>query len=120
LLQLWPGQRSLVGANHFLSFLRTELFPFVEANYRGDPERRILSGWSFGGLFGLHTLFRQPESFSDYLILSPSIWWDEKTILQDGCFCISPQKGIFQRYPIEGFEPERITNSCTIASMSIG
>ena len=75
--------RSSGGANQFLSFLRTELFPFIDANYQGDPKRRILSGLSFGGLFGLYALFRHPESFSDYLILSPSIWWDEKAILQD-------------------------------------
>jgi predicted alpha/beta superfamily hydrolase len=75
--------RSSGGANHFLTFLRSELFQLIEANYQGDPRRRILSGWSFGGLFGLYTLFRHPETFSDYLILSPSIWWDEKVILRE-------------------------------------
>ena len=37
-----------------------------------------------------------------------------------GYFCISPQKGIIQGYPAGGVDPERDTNSCTIASMSIG
>jgi len=40
--------------------------------------------------------------------------------LELGYFCISLQKGIFQRYLVEYVDPSRATNSCTIASMSIG
>ena len=50
-----------------------------------------------------------------------TIWLIEKMIFPDtGYFCISPQKGIFQRYQFEGVDPDRDTNSCTIASISIG
>ena len=33
------------------------------------------------GLFALYTLFQQPNIFSRYLVLSPSIWWDDDVIL---------------------------------------
>ena len=39
---------------------------------------------------------------------------------QAGYFCISPQKGTFQGYPIEEDDPERDNNSFTIASLSMG
>src|SRR5215831_8473918 len=41
----------------FLSFLKSELIPLIEANYRADPARRILGGHSFGGLFTLYAMF---------------------------------------------------------------
>lgn len=61
------------GAPQFLDFIRKELFPFVESNYRIDTNQRMLSGYSAGGLFGLYTLFRDPNMFSRYFIGSPSI-----------------------------------------------
>lgn len=61
------------GAPLFLDFIRNELFPYIESNYRIDTNIRILSGYSFGGLFGLYTLFHDPDMFSKYFIGSPSI-----------------------------------------------
>src|SRR5690348_8506912 len=53
-----PGDRKGSGdAPKFLNFMKTELIPFMEKNYRGDPTRRILGGTSFGGLFTLYTMF---------------------------------------------------------------
>jgi predicted alpha/beta superfamily hydrolase len=63
------------GAEKFLAFLKTELFPYVESNYRTQPYR-ILSGWSLGGLFTVYTYLKQPDYFSAYLAISPSLWWD--------------------------------------------
>ena len=51
----------------------------------GGPGRVPLQdrlGHSFGGLFGLVTLFRQPTAFRRYLIISPSLWWDNQVILR--------------------------------------
>jgi predicted alpha/beta superfamily hydrolase len=61
------------GAPMFLDFIRKELFPFIEANYRIDTNMRILSGYSFGGLFGLYALFHDPDLFDKYFIGSPTI-----------------------------------------------
>lgn len=57
----------------FLSFLKAELIPLIEANYRADPASRILGGHSFGGLFTLYAMFTEPSLFWGYLAGSPDI-----------------------------------------------
>jgi predicted alpha/beta superfamily hydrolase len=64
------------GGAKFLDFLQSELIPLIDARYRTQPYR-ILSGWSFGGLFTVHTYLEHPESFSAYLAISPSLWWEQ-------------------------------------------
>ncbi len=71
-----PDEIPSGGAAAFLSFIREELVPFVDATYRTDPSDRALVGDSLGGLFGLYTLFHEPDSFGRYVVGSPSIWWD--------------------------------------------
>lgn len=68
-------------ASEFLDFLRDDLLPFVDATYRTDPTARIIHGHSFGGLFLLYTLFNASSLFQKWLISSPSIWWQDKSIL---------------------------------------
>src|SRR5215470_9880404 len=68
------------GADKFLSFMKNELFPFIETNYRADPNERILMGCSLGGLFTLHALFTQPGMFSKYVAASPAYAWDSEII----------------------------------------
>jgi enterochelin esterase-like enzyme len=62
-----PDKEGVVGAERFLGFMRDELFPKVEAEYRIDNSSRTLFGWSAGGGFVLYTLFNQPELFKSYL-----------------------------------------------------
>ena len=61
------------GAPLFLEFIRDELLPYIHSNYRADMKNKTLYGYSYGGLFGLFTLFHAPETFNKYLIGSPSI-----------------------------------------------
>ncbi len=65
------------GAPLFMEFIRKELFPFMESNYRIDTKDRMLCGYSFGGLFALYTLFHDSSLFNKYLIGSPSIWYKD-------------------------------------------
>jgi len=65
------------GATTFLSFMKKELIPFIEKNYRTYPYR-ILSGSSFGGIFTTHAFLSDPEYFNAYLAYSPSMWWEDK------------------------------------------
>jgi predicted alpha/beta superfamily hydrolase len=62
-------------AEIFLKFLNSELFPYIESNYRTEPYR-ILVGWSLGGLFTVYTFLEHPDNFSAYIAISPSLWWD--------------------------------------------
>jgi len=62
-------------AERFLEFLNSELFSFIDSNYKTEPFR-VLSGWSFGGLLTVHTYFKHNQFFSAYFAISPSLWWD--------------------------------------------
>lgn len=78
-----PGTRfKSGGARQYLSFLKDEVLPFVETTYRADPDRRMLSGVSYGGLFGAYALLEEPGLFSDYILTSPSLWHNEKVMFE--------------------------------------
>ena len=75
-LSITSGKKS-GGAKEFLSFIRDELVPFIDENYNTIEGDRGFFGDSLGGLFGLYTLFHEPDTFSRYIIGSPSIWYDD-------------------------------------------
>ncbi|MGH1559111.1 alpha/beta hydrolase-fold protein [Caulobacter segnis] len=52
----------------------------VEARYRIDRANRTLAGQSYGALFGLWAAFREPALFANYILTSPSIWFDGRRI----------------------------------------
>jgi len=68
------------GADNFLLFMKNELFPFIETNYKADNNNRTLMGCSLGGLFTLYTLFTQPELFTGYAAASPAVGWDREVL----------------------------------------
>ena len=59
-----PGER---GAPEFLHFLKDELLPVVDNQYRTDPDRRVLLGQSRGGYFVLWSALEMPDLFGDGL-----------------------------------------------------
>jgi predicted alpha/beta superfamily hydrolase len=61
-------------AASFIQFMKKDLIPTVESEYRADGSRRILAGHSLGGLFVLHALFHDTDLFHGYVAASPSIW----------------------------------------------
>lgn len=69
------------GNDQFLDFIESELKPFIERQYPINRNRQALFGHSFGGLFTLHVLFQRPESFQVYLASSPSLWWNDSSVL---------------------------------------
>jgi predicted alpha/beta superfamily hydrolase len=69
------GSRS-GNARLFLSFLKKELIPYIETNYRTYPYR-VLAGHSFGGLFTVYSLLTDPGVFDAYIAISPSLWWND-------------------------------------------
>jgi predicted alpha/beta superfamily hydrolase len=65
----------------FLRTIRQELKPFINTHYRTLPNDSTYLGTSYGGLFGLYTLFHQPGTFQRYVIGSPAIHHDDRVIL---------------------------------------
>jgi predicted alpha/beta superfamily hydrolase len=70
------------GADNFLSFMKNELFPFIETNYRGENNNRTIMGCSLGGLITLYALFKEPDLFKNYVAASPAFGWDREVIYQ--------------------------------------
>lgn len=68
------------GAENFLLFIKDELIPYIDSNYRTIPNDRTINGYSIGGLFTLYALFTQPDIFNRYIVGSPSLLWDNSSI----------------------------------------
>ncbi|MGE0555140.1 MAG: alpha/beta hydrolase [Gemmatimonadales bacterium] len=65
------------GADRFLEVVEREMVPLVERRYGARRDRRAIVGKSIGGLLATHALLARPSLFSDYLIISPALWWDD-------------------------------------------
>lgn len=69
------------GGKLFKKFFQTELIPFIEKEYR-VTDHRVLTGHSYGGLFASWILLTDPDLFDSYIIISPSLWYDERLLFK--------------------------------------
>jgi len=67
-------------SDQFIAFIEKELQPFIEKKYKANDTRTLI-GQSLGGLLATEILLKKPEMFSKYIIISPSIWWDNGSLL---------------------------------------
>ncbi len=67
-------------ADKFLSFLKHDLIPAIEQDYRTDG-RRMLAGNSRGGLFVIYSLIADPSLFDARFAHSPALWRDNDSII---------------------------------------
>lgn len=67
------------GSADFIRFIGEELQPFVDRHYKTSRKRTII-GQSLGGLVATEVLFKRPELFDDYILVSPSVWWDSGSL----------------------------------------
>ena len=67
-------------SDKFIAFIEKELQPFMEQQYSGNKNRTII-GQSLGGLLATEILLKKPTLFTKYIIISPSIWWDNGSLL---------------------------------------
>ncbi len=70
------------GAAKFMEFVTQTLWVDLTKRYSLDEKRRGIGGHSLGSLFVLYALWQQPLFFTHYLASAPSIWWDDRNILQ--------------------------------------
>lgn len=69
------------GNEHFFQFIKAELMPYIETNYKAGSYK-IFAGHSFGGITTINCMFTHPDMFDAYIAISPSLWWDNKYILK--------------------------------------
>lgn len=81
-----PADRKAVptagGAAAYRRFLVDELKPWVAQRY-GAQGRTVLIGESLAGLFTVETALREPAAFSDYIAISPSLWWNRGALSRE-------------------------------------
>ena len=68
-------------SENFISFLEKELIPYIGKEYKTDSSRTII-GQSLGGLLATEILLKKPTLFNKYIIVSPSLWWDDASLLK--------------------------------------
>ena len=98
-------------SDKFISFIEKELQPFIETEYKTNNEKTII-GQSLGGLFATEVLFIKPTLFSKYIIISPSLWWDNGSLLNQNFNLLSEnliqQTDIYIGVGKEGLTPSGI------------
>jgi len=67
-------------SDKFISFIEKELQPYIQAKYKTDANKTLI-GQSLGGLLATEILIKKPTLFNKYIIISPSLWWDNASLL---------------------------------------
>lgn len=70
------------GSAEFRKVLFNQIQPWVAGQAELDPQRQVLWGHSYGGLFVLDSLMH-PQYFSHYFAASPSLSWADGRILKN-------------------------------------
>ncbi len=69
------------GSAKFITFLETELQPAIQNKYNTNDSKTII-GQSLGALLATEVLLKKPNLFNHYIIISPSLWWDNESLLK--------------------------------------
>jgi predicted alpha/beta superfamily hydrolase len=71
-------------ADRYAKFLLEEVMPFIQREYRAAPDPRVtgIGGSSLGGLLSVYLGLKFPQVFGKIAALSPSVWWDQRSITQ--------------------------------------
>jgi predicted alpha/beta superfamily hydrolase len=84
------------GSQTFRQYIRDDVTPWVEARYRTLAERTVM-GESLAGLFITETLLRDPDLFTNYIAVSPSLWWDGGSLVEAAADLLANLKGRSRR-----------------------
>ena len=85
----------------FIDFIDKELQPFIDSTYNLDTLKTII-GQSLGGLLATEILFKKPNMFDNYIIISPSLWWDDQSLLNVKPVEYNSEKSIYVAVGNEG------------------
>lgn len=66
-------------SDKFTQFLKEELIPFIDVNYKTKKEKeRLFFGWEMAGGLGVGILAKQPSLFSAFILASPTYVTNER------------------------------------------
>ncbi|SPE38495.1 putative esterase [Candidatus Sulfopaludibacter sp. SbA3] len=78
-----PARRKGGKGDRYAQMLARELMPFIDRQYRTRKTAadHAVGGSSLGGLVALETALLYPRVFGKAGVISPSVWWDGRSIL---------------------------------------
>ena len=98
-------------SDRFIAFIEKELQPFIKKEYKVNDSKMII-GQSLGGLLATEILLKKPKLFNKYIIISPSLWWDNGSLLKQNSSLLSEgfsqSTGIYIGVGKEGLSPGNI------------
>ncbi len=98
-------------SDKFISFIKNELQPFIIKNYKCSNDKTII-GESLGGLLATEILLYHPELFNRYIIVSPSLWWNDGAFIKETNNRLKnniiPDKKVYFGVGKEGLAPSSI------------
>lgn len=98
----------------FISFLEKEVQPFIEQQYKTNGTRTLI-GESLGGLLATQILLQHTPLFNRYIIISPSLWWNNESLLRQTTGRLSsnttPRIKIYIGTGKEGLPPGKTTRT---------
>lgn len=71
------------GAANFLTIMRSEIKPYIDAYFPTDPKDSGIGGHSLGGFFALYAMLHAPDTFQHIFASSPSLVWQDFVLLRD-------------------------------------
>jgi predicted alpha/beta superfamily hydrolase len=79
------------GGERFVEFLEKELIPHIDSIYPTAPYR-VLIGHSLGGLAVTNVLVNHTKLFNAYIIIDPSMWYDNRKFLMEAKASLQEKK----------------------------
>jgi predicted alpha/beta superfamily hydrolase len=70
-------------AAEYATFLLERVKPAIDERYRTIPNETAAGGSSLGGLITLFLALKHPDVFRAAAVMSPSVWWNGRAILND-------------------------------------
>ncbi|NCU05415.1 MAG: alpha/beta hydrolase [Chitinophagaceae bacterium] len=89
------------GSEKFIRFLEKELQPYINSAFKTTGSKMLI-GQSLGGLLATEVLLKKPDLFSQYVIVSPSLWWDKESLLKIKPATISNKTAVYIAVGKEG------------------
>ncbi|GLU55208.1 periplasmic siderophore cleavage esterase IroE family protein [Dyadobacter frigoris] len=79
------------GGEKFTAYLQKELIPHIDSLYPTAPFK-ILIGHSLGGLAAMNILMNHTNLFNAYIVIDPSLWYDNQSFLRKAQQSLKIQK----------------------------
>jgi predicted alpha/beta superfamily hydrolase len=68
------------GADNFIAFLKDEAIPYIDETYPTSGENSLF-GHSYGGLFSMYVLLKEPGLFTNYYCSDPAFQWKNQRMV---------------------------------------